>query len=64
MPDSVGRVTVSIGVALWPQDGESAADVIRRADEALYESKQLGRNRVTLWRDRAATEQSPPNKRN
>lgn len=58
MPDSVGRVTVSIGVALWPQDGESAAEVIRRADEALYESKQSGRNRVTLWRDMAAA--APP----
>jgi len=50
MPDGVGSVTVSIGIALWPQDGESSAEVIRRADEALYESKQTGRNRVTLWR--------------
>ncbi|WP_447920360.1 diguanylate cyclase [Achromobacter aegrifaciens] len=58
MPDGVGRVTVSIGVALWPQDGESASEVIRRADEALYESKQTGRNRVTLWRDKAAA--APP----
>ena len=60
MPDSVGRVTVSIGVALWPQDGESAAEVIRRADEALYESKQTGRNRVTLWRDQAPSEPPAP----
>lgn len=64
MPDSVGRVTVSIGVALWPQDGESAAEVIRRADEALYESKQTGRNRVTLWRDRAPAEPPYPSNRN
>ncbi|MBD9419164.1 GGDEF domain-containing protein [Achromobacter sp. ACM04] len=60
MPDSVGRVTVSIGVALWPQDGESAAEVIQRADEALYESKQTGRNRVTLWRDQASSEPPSP----
>lgn len=63
MPDSVGRVTVSIGVALWPQDGASASDVIRRADEALYESKQAGRDRVTLWRDMASTATAHPTNR-
>ena len=64
MPDSVGRVTVSIGVALWPQDGESASEVIRRADEALYASKQAGRNRVTLWRDQAPAVPPYPTNRN
>ncbi|WLW64474.1 sensor domain-containing diguanylate cyclase [Achromobacter aegrifaciens] len=64
MPDSVGRVTISIGVALWPQDGESASEVIRRADEALYASKQAGRNRVTLWRDQAQAVPPYPTNRN
>jgi len=63
MPDSVGRVTVSIGIALWPQDGESAAEVIQRADEALYESKQAGRNRVTLWGGKAQAEPPSPARR-
>ncbi|MDT4833453.1 GGDEF: diguanylate cyclase (GGDEF) domain protein [compost metagenome] len=50
MPDGVGQVTVSIGVALWPQDDTSHQTVIQLADQALYASKQAGRNRVTLWR--------------
>ena len=49
MPDGVGHVTVSVGVALWPRDGESPQAVIKCADQALYQSKQDGRDRVTLW---------------
>lgn len=49
MPAGVGHVTVSVGVALWPRDGASPQAVIERADQALYQSKQAGRNRVTIW---------------
>lgn len=41
-------VTVSVGVALFHDDMERHENVIARADEALYESKQAGRNRVTV----------------
>ena len=41
-------VTVSIGVAEAQASSESAEDVIRRADAALYQAKQRGRNRVEL----------------
>lgn len=42
-----GRVTASVGaVALVPVEGESLADMVQRADEALYEAKEKGRNRV------------------
>jgi diguanylate cyclase (GGDEF)-like protein len=42
-----GRVTASVGaVALVPIEGESLADMVQRADEALYEAKEKGRNRV------------------
>jgi diguanylate cyclase (GGDEF)-like protein len=42
-----GRVTASVGaVALMPSESESLADLIQRADEALYEAKEKGRNRV------------------
>lgn len=44
--DTLG-VTVSIGLAIHEQD-ESADELIRRADLALYDSKNAGRNRVTL----------------
>ena len=42
-----GRVTASVGaIALVPGETESLADLIQRADEALYEAKEKGRNRV------------------
>jgi diguanylate cyclase (GGDEF)-like protein len=39
-------VTLSIGVATFPDDGDSAAGVISNADAALYLAKEGGRNRV------------------
>lgn len=40
-------VTVSIGITEF-QSGETAEDLIRRADNAMYLSKRNGRNRITL----------------
>jgi len=39
--------TISIGIAFYPADGETAEVLLRRADEALYTSKRLGRNRLS-----------------
>lgn len=39
----------SVGVALYPGDGETAEDLIRNADMALYEAKAQGRNRVNFF---------------
>ena len=44
--DEAIRCAVSIGVADF-QPGDNAADVLRRADERLYESKRAGKNRYT-----------------
>jgi diguanylate cyclase (GGDEF)-like protein len=41
-----GRVTVSGGVASWPNDATGVEALVRAADEALYEAKRQGRNRV------------------
>jgi diguanylate cyclase (GGDEF)-like protein len=41
-------VTVSVGVALYPHDGITAADLISRADTALYWAKKHGKNRVAM----------------
>ena len=40
------QVTVSIGLAAFPRDGETPAQIIKAADEALYAAKQEGRNLV------------------
>jgi diguanylate cyclase (GGDEF)-like protein len=41
------QVTVSIGVAAFPEHGEALEEVIQASDKAMYESKRGGRNRVT-----------------
>jgi diguanylate cyclase (GGDEF)-like protein len=67
------RVTASLGLATWPEHAESMEDLLERADQALYEAKKKGRNRVVACRlatrgtpaiglgDRAS---SPPQVRN
>ena len=49
----IARITVSFGIASYRR-GESAADFVSRVDTALYLSKRLGRNRVTLASERLA----------
>jgi diguanylate cyclase (GGDEF)-like protein len=41
-------ITISIGVAVFPESGDNPQAVINAADEALYRAKQNGRNRVEL----------------
>ncbi|HEY3865728.1 MAG TPA: diguanylate cyclase [Solirubrobacteraceae bacterium] len=41
-------ITISFGVASYPQHGETAAALLRAADEALYAAKESGRNRTML----------------
>ncbi len=44
------KLTVSIGGAEYPGDGDSAMDLIRKSDQALYlGSKQQGKNRVSMY---------------
>jgi diguanylate cyclase (GGDEF)-like protein len=42
----MGVISVSGGVAEYPSDGVDSAALLRAADEALYEAKRQGRNRV------------------
>ena len=41
-------VTVSVGVASFPRDGQNVDELIRAADEAMYRAKQTGKNKVCL----------------
>jgi len=43
-------ITVSIGVALFPADGDTDAKILAAADSALYEAKSAGRNRVEFYK--------------
>jgi diguanylate cyclase (GGDEF)-like protein/PAS domain S-box-containing protein len=49
-PFNLGEIAVhisgSIGVALFPQDGDSSDVLLQHADLAMYESKRLGRNQA------------------
>ena len=44
--ESLGQITLSFGVTAY-REAEAAEDFINRADQALYHSKDTGRNRVT-----------------
>jgi len=44
------NVTVSFGIAQYPAHGRTIEQLIRCADEALYESKESGRNKSTIFK--------------
>jgi diguanylate cyclase (GGDEF)-like protein len=44
----LGRVSTSIGIAVYPQHGTGMEALLRAADEALYEAKENGRNRIVV----------------
>ncbi len=55
-----GNLTVSIGLASFPDDAKTAEDLIRNADRALYQAKMQGKNRVTVFNKDAFPETSLP----
>jgi len=46
-----GPVTVSVGVAAYPDDGAQALEIARKASEAIYRAKAGGGNKVCLARE-------------
>ncbi len=40
------KVTISLGISVFPDDGGMAEELIERTDQALYRAKHAGRNRV------------------
>lgn len=49
-----GNVTISAGVASYPDDADNVRALIKKADMALYQSKRTGRNRVTVYSEMLA----------
>jgi two-component system NtrC family sensor kinase len=44
LPGGIGRISCSIGGAIYPRDGKNSADLMRIADVSMYHVKQNGRN--------------------
>ena len=44
--DKTAKVTISLGVATYPQDAQTTQDLIKIADDRLYKAKENGRNQV------------------
>ncbi len=44
----LGRISLSLGVACFPEHGLTGKEVLRAADAALYQAKKEGRDRVTI----------------
>lgn len=42
------QITVSIGVAIYPAQGHTRIELVTRSDQALYQAKESGRNRVVV----------------
>jgi diguanylate cyclase (GGDEF)-like protein len=45
----LGAVSISMGVALYPDHGTTMGDVLRASDQALYCAKREGRDRSCVW---------------
>lgn len=55
----MGKVTVSLGVAAFPQHGNMVNALLQAADTALYCAKAAGRNQVAIAATPATTSATP-----
>jgi diguanylate cyclase (GGDEF)-like protein len=53
------RITISIGVAAYPDDATDPIHLVELADSALYRAKRSGRNRICAYRPSLAVTESP-----
>ncbi len=49
VPDGSVSVSISIGIALYPDHGAEAEELLNKADKALYISKNKGKNMATVF---------------
>jgi len=47
--EELPRITMSLGVATFPEDGTEIEELIKRADAAMYAAKRAGRNRTVRY---------------
>jgi len=55
-PSETHHITISIGVATFPNDSSDPIELIEHADSALYRAKREGRNRVCAYRNLSSEE--------
>ncbi|HMH44234.1 MAG TPA: GGDEF domain-containing protein [Pyrinomonadaceae bacterium] len=55
-PIRTHHITISIGVASYPDDGRDPIQLVEMADSALYRAKRSGRNQVCAYRPAVTTE--------
>jgi diguanylate cyclase (GGDEF)-like protein len=46
--ETLRRITISIGLAMFPNPARGSGDLLRAADRALYEAKNAGRDRIVV----------------
>src|SRR5712692_7381400 len=56
-PKRTHRITISVGVAAYPDDGRDPIQLVEMADSALYRAKRNGRNRVCAYRRSVAVDE-------
>jgi len=44
----LGSVTISVGIAIFPNNGDGAEQLLKAADDALYRAKEEGRDRIIV----------------
>lgn len=47
LKDKTGLISASVGIALYPDDAQDVAELLKSADLAMYEAKKKGRSRFT-----------------
>ncbi len=59
-PSESHHITISIGVASFPNDSKDPIELVEMADSALYHAKREGRNRVCAYQDLSPEETNQP----
>lgn len=54
-PEKIGKLAVSLGVALYPEDATNLAELTRCADKAMYSAKHNGKNQFHYYHRKEST---------
>ncbi len=60
--DQEFQPTVSIGISVYPSDGDTTASLVKNANAAMYKAKHLGRNQIYLCSEALKNEQRDINR--